>query len=214
MTLPADLTLRAISDVLAALAYAHDLTDFDGAPLRIVHRDVSPQNVFWTYDGEIKLMDFGVAKSAQGTTKTQAGFVKGKLAYMAPEQARGEALDRRADVFAVGIVMWELLTGDRLFKADSDAATMHGVLFDDIPALTIVALACEGAHADRCHHRIDARGCRSPPTPATPGASATGASRCGSAVRSSENVGANATCRRTTRSPDPPSSRRSRDRGS
>jgi phosphate transport system substrate-binding protein len=131
--LPLELVLRVVGDVLAALAYAHDLTDFDGRPLQIVHRDVGPQNIFWTYDGDIKLMDFGVAKFAQGSIQTDAGFIKGKVTYMAPEQGRGESLDGRADVFAVGIVMWELLTGRRLFKAESQAASLKKLLFESIP---------------------------------------------------------------------------------
>jgi serine/threonine-protein kinase len=137
-TLPVELSLRIIADVLLALGYAHDLADFDGTPLSIVHRDVSPQNVFWTYDGEIKLMDFGVAKFSQGTTKTQAGYIKGKLSYMAPEQARSEPIDRRADVFAVGVMLWELLAGRRLFKTNTEAATLHKLLYEPIPALTEV----------------------------------------------------------------------------
>src|SRR5262245_23884883 len=103
-----ELALQIIADALAALAYAHDLADYDGSPLHIVHRDVSPQNIFWTYDGEIKLVDFGVAKFALKSMETEAGVVKGKLTYMAPEQARGAAVDRRADLFVVGILLWEL----------------------------------------------------------------------------------------------------------
>jgi phosphate transport system substrate-binding protein len=138
LTLPVELSLRIVADILLALGHAHDLADFDGTPLNIVHRDVSPQNVFWTYDGEIKLMDFGVAKFSQGTTKTQAGYIKGKLSYMAPEQARGEPIDRRADVFAVGVMLWELLSGRRLFKSNTDAATLQKLLYEPIPPLTAI----------------------------------------------------------------------------
>jgi phosphate transport system substrate-binding protein len=156
--IPVEMALRVVADVLDALAYAHDLHDFDGSPLAFIHRDVSPQNVFWTYDGEIKLVDFGVAKFAQGSTKTDAGFVKGKITYMAPEQARGEPLDRRADLFACGVVLWELLSGRRLYKANTQAASLQKLLFEPIPDLgqlvpgldpAVIAI-CDRALA---HHR-------------------------------------------------------------
>ena len=136
--IPIELSLRVVADVLGALDYAHDLADYDGTPLRVVHRDVSPQNVFWTYDGEIKLVDFGVAKSAHNREETAAGVVKGKLTYMAPEQARGAAIDRRADVFAAGIMLWELASNRRLFRAQSSAVSMQRLLFEEIPKLTRV----------------------------------------------------------------------------
>jgi phosphate transport system substrate-binding protein len=136
IVIPQELALRVIGDILSALAYAHALADFDGRPLQIIHRDISPQNVFWTYDGEIKLVDFGVAKFALGSNKTEVGFIKGKVTYMAPEQARGEPLDRRADLFAVGVMMWELLTGRRLFKANSQAASLHKLMSEPIPEIS------------------------------------------------------------------------------
>jgi phosphate binding protein len=136
--LPTAYALRVIADVLAALDYAHTLADYDGTPLGIVHRDVSPQNVFWTYAGEIKLVDFGVAKFAQSSTQTDAGTVKGKLTYMAPEQARGESIDGRADLFAVGIMLWELVSGRRLLRAQTDAATLQRLLFGELPSLARV----------------------------------------------------------------------------
>jgi len=136
--LPTEMVLTIIADVLSALEYAHELRDFDGTPFGIVHRDVSPQNIFWTYEGEIKLVDFGVAKSTHAANETEVGVVKGKVAYMAPEQARGESIDARADVFAVGIVLWELLSGRRLMRGDSAAASLHRVLFEPIPSLASV----------------------------------------------------------------------------
>jgi serine/threonine protein kinase/ABC-type phosphate transport system substrate-binding protein len=125
---------RVMADVLAGLHYAHELTDYDGRPLSIVHRDVSPQNLFVTYAGEAKVVDFGVAKTAiRRGDQTEAGVLKGKLAYMAPEQLGEGPIDRRADVFSAGIVFWELLTGRRLWKAQNDGAAIAKVLFDEIP---------------------------------------------------------------------------------
>jgi serine/threonine protein kinase/ABC-type phosphate transport system substrate-binding protein len=106
---------RIVSDVLAGLHYAHELEDYAGRTLEIVHRDVSPQNVFVTYDGVIKLLDFGVAKAKSRVSTTEVGTIKGKTGYMAPEQAEGGEIDRRADLFAVGVMLWEMLTLDRLF---------------------------------------------------------------------------------------------------
>jgi len=108
--------LRIVADVLAALEHAHTLCDYDGTPLRVVHRDVSPQNVFLTYDGHVKIMDFGVAKSLSGSHHTRPGGLKGKLTYMAPEQRRGDEVDHRADLYAVGVMLWELLAGRRMWQ--------------------------------------------------------------------------------------------------
>ncbi|HWL86171.1 MAG TPA: serine/threonine-protein kinase, partial [Polyangiaceae bacterium] len=94
------LVVQIVMDVLSGLHYAHELRDFDGTPLGIVHRDVSPQNVFVTYDGQVKVVDFGIAKAAGAAGTTQNGVFKGKLAYVAPEQASGDPVDARADVFA------------------------------------------------------------------------------------------------------------------
>jgi serine/threonine protein kinase len=105
--------LRILTSVLAALEYAHNLTDFDGTPLHVVHRDVSPQNVFVTYDGHVKLVDFGIARMLSTPHRTEPGSVRGKLAYLAPEALAGDAVDRRADLFSVGVLLWELLAGRR-----------------------------------------------------------------------------------------------------
>jgi hypothetical protein len=108
-----------LTKVLAALEYAHDFCDYDGTPLNLVHRDISPQNVFVTYDGIVKLMDFGIAKIAGSEALTQAGVVKGKIGYVAPEQVMGDPVDRRADLFAVGVMLWEALVGRRLYAGEA-----------------------------------------------------------------------------------------------
>ncbi|MFT7579423.1 MAG: tRNA A-37 threonylcarbamoyl transferase component Bud32 [Myxococcota bacterium] len=121
-----------IMEVSKGLHYAHT-KDYKGKPLNIVHRDVSPSNAMVAYNGEIKLMDFGIAKAAQRSTKTMAGAVKGKVAYMSPEQARGKPLDGRSDLFALSVMLWEMLTGRRLFLAESDFETLTNVLKADAP---------------------------------------------------------------------------------
>lgn len=118
--IPMDLALRISSRVCSGLDYAHRKKDFSGNDLDIVHRDVSPQNILISYEGEVKIVDFGIAKAASSGSETKAGVLKGKLAYMAPEQAWGKAIDRRTDVFATGVVLYEMLTGERPFKATSD----------------------------------------------------------------------------------------------
>ena len=106
--------IRVLCDVLDALDYAHHLTDFDGSVLGIVHRDVTPHNILVGYDGRVKLVDFGIAKSSAAVQMTQAGVLKGKVGYMAPEQASLQDIDGRADVFSVGVILWEAIAGKRL----------------------------------------------------------------------------------------------------
>jgi serine/threonine-protein kinase len=112
--LPLEMYVRVLCDALAGLHYAHELADFDGKPLNLVHRDVSPQNIFVTFDGQVKILDFGIAKAAvNAPNQTETGVLKGKVRYMAPEQIAGEALDRRADIFAVGAILWEVLADEK-----------------------------------------------------------------------------------------------------
>ena len=125
--LPIALIGYVIQQMCAALDYAHRRRDQKGRPLGIIHRDVSPQNVLVSYTGDVKLIDFGIAKAANRLVRTQTGILKGKFAYMAPEQARGEPTDHRADIFAIGVTAYELLTGTRAFQAETDFALLEKV---------------------------------------------------------------------------------------
>ncbi len=130
---PQDVVLRIGLDMLAGLQVAHDLHDEWGNQVGLVHRDVSPQNVLVGTDGVTRLTDFGVARAASRLSATRAGQLKGKLAYMAPEQATGdENIDRRVDVFSAGVVLWEAFALRRLFKASNEAATLSRVLTEPI----------------------------------------------------------------------------------
>ena len=125
--------LRVVCDMLAGLDYAHKMTDFDGSPLNIVHRDVSPQNVFVTFDGQVKLLDFGIAKASDSMYETHAGVVKGKVSYMSPEQGRGWKVDARADVFSAGVMLWEALTGKRMREGKNDQEKLWALVSNEIP---------------------------------------------------------------------------------
>ncbi len=127
------------SQAAAGLQHAHDLRDPTGTPLGVVHRDVSPQNILISFEGSVKLIDFGVARAMGRLNETESGRMKGKIGYMAPEQARGEHVDARADIFSLGVVLWEMVTGRRLFRRDHEFATMRAVLEDRIEAPSQVA---------------------------------------------------------------------------
>ena len=125
--IPVPMACYTVMKVCEGLDYAHNKKDAAGRDLNLVHRDVSPQNVLISYDGEVKIIDFGIAKAACRSAKTQAGILKGKFGYMSPEQVRGLPLDRRSDIFSVGIVLYELLTLERLFQGESDFSTLEKV---------------------------------------------------------------------------------------
>jgi serine/threonine-protein kinase len=137
--LPLGVALHILCDVLAGLHYAHDLADYDGSPLHVVHRDVSPQNVFVTYDGQTKIVDFGIAKAARRMVETRTGVIKGKVSYMAPEQAFSPSaeVDRRADVFSVGVMLWEAIAGRRLWHGLGDPEII-GKMLSDVPKVSDV----------------------------------------------------------------------------
>jgi len=122
--------------VAAALDYAHRKRGFDDRELKLVHRDISPQNVILSTEGAVKLVDFGIAKAASKASHTIAGALKGKLLYMSPEQATGQPLDNRSDLYSLGLVLFELLTGERCFQADSELGVLEKVRLGRISNLT------------------------------------------------------------------------------
>ena len=130
---PLPIAVRVVMNACAGLQAAHELRDATGQLIGLVHRDVSPQNILVTYDGVSKVVDFGVAKAtAMGGGATVAGQLKGKVSYMAPEQVRGEAIDRRVDIFAMGIVLYALTSGKHPFRRESEAATMYTIASDEV----------------------------------------------------------------------------------
>jgi serine/threonine-protein kinase len=139
--LPPDPVLRVrlaanvIVQACEGLHYAHELRDALGAPTPVVHRDISPHNLFVTVEGVCKLLDFGVSKVVTDADQTRSGLIKGKLTYMPPEQVRSEAIDARVDVFAMGVVLWELLAGERLFLRDSDFLILKAIMEDPTPSV-------------------------------------------------------------------------------
>ncbi|HWE28699.1 MAG TPA: serine/threonine-protein kinase, partial [Polyangia bacterium] len=131
---PQRLALSVLRDALAALDYAHELTGLDGAPLGFVHRDVSPHNIFVTYEGHTKVIDFGIAKARDSSLETKTGVLKGRVNYMAPEQLRRRA-DRRSDIFAVGVILFEILSGRRLWQGMGEIEILAALTRGEIPSL-------------------------------------------------------------------------------
>lgn len=132
---PIGVACHIVMKMCEALHHAHFATGPRGEPLKVIHRDVSPQNVLLSFDGEVKVADFGLAKARGRIVQTQAGVVKGKLAYMSPEQLKGGEIDHRVDVFGLGIVLFELLTGERLFLGPSDMDTLRRVYEATVPPM-------------------------------------------------------------------------------
>ncbi len=165
---PLACVLSIVAGAAAGLHHAHDRIGIDGKPLGIVHRDVSPSNLMVGYEGHVKVVDFGVAKATASENLTSSGTVKGKISYLSPEQAIGKPLDRRSDVFSLGIVFWELLTGQRLYKRDSDFLAMRAIVDDpprppsslrsDVPgaidAVVLRALAKDPAERYQTAHEL------------------------------------------------------------
>ena len=168
--LPVPIALRILSDALAGLHAAHELRDEVGAPAGLVHRDFSPQNILIGTDGVARLTDFGIAKAANRQGSTQTGIVKGKVGYMAPEQARGRPLARRCDVWAAGVVAWEVFAGRRLYSPKLDQVTVVMAIVSEVPPRLrsvrpdvpleldeAIAWALEGDESQRCPSAEDLR---------------------------------------------------------
>jgi serine/threonine protein kinase len=142
LSLRLDVAAWIAARVADGLAHAHELLDEHNRPLGLIHRDVNPSNIFLTFDGVVKLFDFGLAKAVGRRSHTSAGIVKGKLPYLSPEQILEFPLDRRADVFTLGTTLWEMSTMQRLFARSSDAETIHAVRSGPIPDPRTIVAGC------------------------------------------------------------------------
>lgn len=143
-------------EICKGLSYAHELTDRNGMSLGLVHRDVSPPNVLVTRHGEVKIVDFGLAKASSQLEQSEPGVIKGKFAYLSPEAAHGEEVDCRADIFAVGIILWELLAARRLFTGDTDVQILHNVQAAKVPQISEINRSVP-PELERIVHRALAR---------------------------------------------------------
>lgn len=150
---PPGVLLRVIADALAGLHHAHELCDADGSTLGIVHRDASPHNIFVTYEGRTKIVDFGIARSARAE-EPRTRKLTGKVGYMAPEQARCLPLDRRADVFVLGVVLWEVIAGRKMWDRQSDMEILHRLVSGDLPRLREVCPSVPEALARICDRAL------------------------------------------------------------
>jgi serine/threonine protein kinase len=131
--LPLNIVLRIAADACEGLYYAHNWKTPEGRPAPIIHRDISPQNILVAFDGGVKIIDFGIAKAMHLASRTRSGVLKGKYAYMSPEQVRGEELDGRSDIFSLGVVLYEMTTSRRLFKRQSEMSTLEAVIKAEVP---------------------------------------------------------------------------------
>jgi serine/threonine protein kinase len=131
---PVEHALQIVISLCAGLQYAHEREDFDGKPLSIVHRDVTPANIIVTFEGSVKLLDFGIARAASRANQTRSGTLKGKIHYMSPEQAQGLAVDRRSDVYSAGILLYELTMMRRLYRGETDYQILHNIVNGTLPA--------------------------------------------------------------------------------
>lgn len=136
LSFPIPLCAYIAREVARGLDYAHHLTDSDGQPLHVVHRDISPQNILLSLDGDVKITDFGIAKAARRVEQTQAGVIKGKYYYMSPEQASGQPIDARTDIFALGILLYEMLVGEMLYYDENVERVLQAARKADIPAVS------------------------------------------------------------------------------
>lgn len=149
-TWPLAAHLSVLHEALAGLHYAHEVCDYDGRPLELVHRDVSPQNVFVTFDGETKVLDFGIAKSAVSEHRTQLGLLKGKMSYLAPEYAKGEPVSRAADIFAAGVMLYEALCGRRMWQGRGETEIFRSLVGGQIPDIHATAPRAPRPLRDAC----------------------------------------------------------------
>jgi eukaryotic-like serine/threonine-protein kinase len=149
-----DFHLHVLMESLSGLHYAHELTDFDGTPLRLVHCDFNPQNIFLTYEGSVKVLDFGIAQATRSAAHRASDSVQGKLHYMAPEQVTSTALDRRTDVFAAGIILCELVTGRRFWNEISNDSVMERLKTGDIPTAGSLMSDCPSELVSICSRAL------------------------------------------------------------
>jgi serine/threonine-protein kinase len=155
--MPPELAAYMMSQALDGLAYAHEFKDETGRPLHLVHRDVSPQNLLVSYEGAVKVVDFGIVKGSSISGETQAGMLKGKVAYMSPEQASGETIDLRSDLFSIGVCMYELMAGEKPFTGANEIMCLKAILDNDPPPITQYVPDCPEGIEQIIHRALEKR---------------------------------------------------------